>query len=802
MKKYLYLLLLLLPIMNNSCNDLSDIEERLDVLEQQVTDLQQTVDALEMAYNNGFSISNIEPLQDGADGWIMTFSNGKIIRIVNAENEYSPYLLIDQDSYWCVSYDGGVNFTRLMDNTGNYIKAKKNGSDGIVVEVSTDEDGYYIFVLYGDESSDDVIDVIKTPYQTSSSRIIKFIQQDNLTNIVTITMANGKSFVFNKDYALPSSIAILTTKDVVLGAGMTSAFEFRVNPSNAKFNYDVESSDCAIELDLLGSNTRASYISSPSDYKLSKVELVYDKQGVVKQGQYRAYITDLNVAENYADDVAIVLTVNNSNNEEVQISSTAFNVRYAENIFYSFSFLKQNNENIIYDVDVPVKDNAMSICTPLVTGVMNLVATFTTGAEHVYVNNVEQVSGVTMNDFTEPVEYTLVSAGGEVNRYLVTVSNTGLPVVVVETPDAVAIPPKTADWLGGTTIKIYTADGAVDYEGTQDNIRGRGNSTWDFPKKPYAIKLDKKASVLGMPKHKRWVLLANWMDRTMLRNSVAFKISELTGLEWTPRGESVEVVLNGKHAGNYYLCEQIKIDENRVNVNEMASTDVEGDAITGGYLMELDTYFDEVNKFKSGVRGLPYMFKEPDEETLNTQQFEYMENYVKELEKALYDDEMFATRKYADYIDIDSYIDWWFVYELAQNSEPGHPKSCYMFKDKMGKMKAGPVWDFDCATFIPNKGRYSTRNSIYYGRLFEDPVFVQRVKERWNTLKAKFDTVSDYIEMEKNRLLKSADINIGMWPISIRINEDETLPFNDAVERMKAAYNAKLQWLDIQINNM
>ena len=105
-----------------------------------------------------------------------------------------------------------------------------------------------------------------------------------------------------------------------------------MNPSNAKFNYDVESSDCEIELDLLGSNTRASYTSEPLNYKLSKVELVYDKQGVVKQGQYRAYITDLNVAENYVDDVALVLTVNNSNNEEVQISSTAFNVRYAENL--------------------------------------------------------------------------------------------------------------------------------------------------------------------------------------------------------------------------------------------------------------------------------------------------------------------------------------------------------------------------------------------------------------------------------------------------------------------------------------
>ena len=801
MRKYLLSFLLLLSVVNNSCNDLSDIEGRLDILEQKVMNLQEAVDALEMAHNSGYAISDIEPMHNTTGGWVITFSNGKSIEIVNGAKEYSPYLLVDQDCYWCVSYDGGASFTRLMDNAGNYIKAKREGMDGVVAVVSSDEVGNYIFVLYSDETYDNVIDVIKTPYKTSSSRIIESISQDDLTNIITITLGNGKTFVFNKEYALPASIAILSTKGVVLGAGTTAQIEFRVNPSNARFNYDVESPECEIELDFIGS-TRSGYTTAPENYKLSKVELVYDKQGVVKKGQYRAHITDLKVAEGYSDDVALVLTVNNMNNEQVQISSTAFNVMFSENLFHSFSFLKQNNANVIYDVEVPINGTDMEICTPLVTDASNLVATFTTTAERVYVNHVEQISGVTANDFTEPVLYTVVSADGNVNTYNVSVSNTGLPVVVIETAGEAAIPPKTEDWLAGTFIKIYNADGVLDYEGTEDNIRGRGNSTWEFPKKPYAIKLDKKASILGMPKHKRWVLLANWMDRTMLRNSVAFRISELTELEWTPRGQSVEVIVNGKHAGNYYLCEQIKIDENRVNVNELSDTDVEGEAITGGYLMELDTYFDEVNKFKSEIRDLPYMFKEPDEEALNTQQFAYMQNYVNTLEKALYDDKLLAAREYAEYIDIDSYIDWWFVYELAQNSETGHPKSCYMFKDKAKKMKAGPVWDFDCATFKPNGNHFSSKGSIYYPRLFLDPAFVQRVKERWAILKPEFETIGSFIDEQKNKLQKSADINIEMWPISIRVNEDETLPFNEAVERMKSAYNAKLQWFDVQISNM
>ena len=785
-----------------SCNDTSDIDNRLDVMEQQVKNLQEAVDVLEMAYNNSLAINSIEPLlTTSAGGWVITFSNGKTIEIVNGTKEYAPYLLVDQDGFWCVSYDGGVGFTRIMDRDGNYIKAKSDGGEGVIVKVATDKDGYYVFVLYNETAPEEVIDTIRTPYQPSSSKIIDSIIQDDLTNVITITLGNGKTFVFNKEYAVPASIAIMSTQGVVLDAGATAQIEFRVNPSNAKFNYDVESAECEIELDFIGS-TRAGYTTAPENYKLSKVELVYDKQGVVKKGQYRAYITDLNVAEGYSEDVALVLTVNDRNNEQVQISSTAFNVTYFKNVLRSFSFLKQDNANVLYDVNVPVNGSDVDICSPFVTDVRNLVATFTTTGGHVYVNHVEQISGVTANDFTQPVQYTVVSADGCVSTYNVSVSNTGLPVVVIETPGAVTIPPKTEDWLAGTLIKIYTADGALDYEGAKDNIRGRGNSTWEFPKKPYAIKLDKKASILGMPKHKRWVLLANWMDRTMIRNSVAFRISELTELEWTPRGQSVEVIVNGKHNGNYYLCEQIKIDENRVNVNELADTDVEGEAITGGYLMELDTYYDEVNKFKSAIRDLPYMFKEPDEETLNPQQFAYMQNYVNSLENALYNDSILALREYAEYIDVDSYVDWWFVYELAQNSETGHPKSCYMFKDKSKKMKAGPVWDFDCATFKPNGKYYSSKGSIYYPRLFMDPVFVQRVKERWAILKPEFETIGSFIDEQKGRLQKSADINTEMWPISIRVNEDEELPFEDAVERLKAAYNEKLQWLDAQIANM
>ena len=478
----------------------------------------------------------------------------------------------------------------------------------------------------------------------------------------------------------------------------------------------------------------------------------------------------------------------------------ALNVLPTYNTLYSFSFLQADNTSLIADVNMPIVENNLTLCTPLVFNRSNLIATFMTNGDTVTVDGVAQTSGQTANDFTQPVTYT-ITTGTKTTEYVVSLTNTGLPVVVVNTPNNATIPPKTEDWLADTEMKIYKADGSVNFDGVT-NIRGRGNSTWTFPKKPYAIKLENKASILGMPKHKRWVLLANWMDRTMLRNHIAFEISKATGLDWTPRGEFVEVILNGKHVGNYYLCEQIKIDENRVNINEMEDTDIEGDAITGGYLMELDVNFDEVNKFKSAIKQLPYMFKEPDEDALNEQQKNYMMNYINTLEEMMYDDTKFAARDYADYLDIDSFIDWWFVHELAGNGEPNHPKSTYMHKDKLGKLKAGPVWDFDWGTFV-GSSYYHTKSAVYYGRLFSDPTFVTRVKELWSLRKSGFDSIINTIATKASELENSAVLNIALWPLTNQtVNGDEQMSYEDAVNRMKSAYTNKLNWLDSRIQNM
>lgn len=381
-----------------------------------------------------------------------------------------------------------------------------------------------------------------------------------------------------------------------------------------------------------------------------------------------------------------------------------------------------------------------------------------------------------------------------------TSEETGLPRVYITTPNGVGINSKDV-YVEDGNLRIFDKNGELDLNILSD-FKGRGNSTWMMPKKPYAIKLSSKAEVMGMPKHKRWVLLANWVDRTLLRNDVAFEIArKCPALPWTPRGLFVELYLNGKHRGNYYLCEHIKIDKNRVNIDEIDEETPETD-MSGGYLLEFDTYSDaEINYFYTKHNNLPVTIKEPDEDVITSWEhpaYTYIQNYVNSVEEAM---------KSGDYseieslIDVESYAEWWLLNNLIGNLEPAHPKSCYMYKKRNGKLYAGPAWDFDCATFIPGRKGALITGSLWYGYLFKHDSFKSLVKERWLALKPEFEKVFAYIDEKAEYIRESNEINLKMWPVTQNVNKDIDLSYDDAVERLKEAYQERITELDKVISN-
>ena len=356
-----------------------------------------------------------------------------------------------------------------------------------------------------------------------------------------------------------------------------------------------------------------------------------------------------------------------------------------------------------------------------------------------------------------------------------------------------------------------------------------------------------------MPKHKRWVLLANWMDRTMLRNAVAFEVAHQTenayadGLGWNPHGYSVEVVMDGRHVGNYYLCEQIKIDGDRVDIKDCIE-DIIGDGNANptmadcGYLLEFDDNYDEVDKFRT-ARGLPCMFK--DEVTkYSADIFNQVKARIEAVESNLEAGNYEAA--YSD-LDINSVIDYFFIQELTFNDEYKHPKSVYMLIDGDGKLTAGPVWDFDWQTFINydkvqamnNKygGTYDCRNTnewlygksklaekpwwpgsdydyindqpyMWYPLLFKDANFRAKVQERWAVIYPQLLSVAAKIDEFAALNKVSEQFNYAMWPlvglknsVGSAFNGDEDMSFDEAIATMKQAYTERLEWMNSSITS-
>ncbi len=384
---------------------------------------------------------------------------------------------------------------------------------------------------------------------------------------------------------------------------------------------------------------------------------------------------------------------------------------------------------------------------------------------------------------------------------------TSLPKVAIEIPDNQDIS-QTKAWFSQVSLTIYDAEGRIDY---QDfiQIKTRGNLSWFFPKKPYALKLPHRHTILGMPSHKRWCLLANWVDRTLIRNDVAFKIaSEMPSLEYTPHGRFVEVFLNGYHMGNYYLCEQIRIDPHRVDITEPDELATSGWDVTGGYIFEIDNHFDELFRFISPQAQLPWMVNRPDE--LSAEQFTYIQEYVADLEDALFNETRFAQRDFARLMDLESFADWWLVHELTSNGEARHPRSCFMYKDQdtpQGKapLKAGPVWDFDCETYLlRHTDEYVVYKSLYYPRLFQDKEFCKIVQQHWDEIKKKnlMRIINTHIDSLEEKLRASDAINSQMWPITNPLNQDYSMSQHDAIRRLKSNLLTKYLWLDNAIQQL
>ena len=784
------------------CFSCADIKEDIENLQGRVENLESQLSALKSAYEDGKIIKEVKPYKDEEHtGWTVVFSDNQSINIFDGVDGITPQLAIDAQGYWEVSYDNGATFNQILNGEGAPIISK--GKDGVSVRVVVAENGKYAIESYNSDSPETVIETIETPYSSDPASSITSITKDEYNGTISLVMGDGIEYLFNLDVTYPTSVVILA-ESLVLPKNGTAVFQFRVNPSNAVVDLNLEQDNPMVELDMAIENMTRSYVTVSENYVLEKIESAKDADGNVKEGQYMATITDLGISSEYCEGAAIVINTKDGRGNKIQVSSDIFKIKTPDKPqFITFSI--NGSYAAVLDKDF------ITVQLPYGTDVKALKPEFIVSEGVVTANDVEIISGIA-TDFSSPVKYTITAENGAEASYYVSISYSGIPVVYINTKDAAPVASKDT-WLKGTEIYITNA-GEHNSLYSESQIKGRGNTTWGYHKKPYAIKLDSKEQVLGMPKHKRWVLLANYLDKTCIRNSIAFEISKRSsGIDWTPRGYHVDVVLNGVFMGNYYLCEQIKADENRVNLPD------------GGYLLEIDKNYDEVNKFYSPYYERPFMVKEPDEDELTPAAFEYIKNHVTEVEYALKNHS--SEEDYLKYIDLDSFIDYWFVYELTATGEPTHPKSVYMWTDAEGKFHAGPVWDFDYFTFHPyyNKRLIFDEWTVWSNPILFDsgtetisgithygiPNKVAAIKARWNESREKYRTIIDEIDRQYALVKESAEYNAKMWPIDPVFyvpgrdydpNREHDLTVDQSVARMKEFYQTHFEFLDNYIKSL
>ena len=336
-------------------------------------------------------------------------------------------------------------------------------------------------------------------------------------------------------------------------------------------------------------------------------------------------------------------------------------------------------------------------------------------------------------------------------------------------------------------------------------IRGRGNSTWSFPKKPYKVKLKEKASIFGMGADKEWALLANYSDRTLMRNILAMKMSEICGFSWTPHMYSVHVYLNNQYQGVYTLCEHKKVHKDRVDI----------DLDAGDVYLEIEQQQDETTCWWTGM-GVPMMFSDPEEPSAEL--LSEIKKWFSDFEASLYSNYLADPNKgYAKYIDVDSFIDYFIVQEIAKNTDGNLRKSSFITKKKGEKMEMYHLWDFDLT--FGNTGWLSSPDGFYikdynpscvpgdnwFNRMFTDPAFVKRVQDRWNELYPQFVALVGFIDEQAYILDKAQKENFKVWSIH-EVVDWVGVPsqgsYEAEVEFLKEFYTERLEWLDKEINKL
>ncbi len=318
-------------------------------------------------------------------------------------------------------------------------------------------------------------------------------------------------------------------------------------------------------------------------------------------------------------------------------------------------------------------------------------------------------------------------------------------------------------------------------------IRGRGNATWGLAKKPYKLKFHSKAKLLGKgyANTKKWTMLANHGDKTLIRNAVTSIMGDFMGLKFNPAAKFVDVSLNDRYDGTYQISDQIDVRPHRVNITEQDYPLSETSDITGGYLFENDNsgdFTNGVDAFYTNYGGLPIRIHYPEIEELDSKQYIYAREFIRQFEDRLYSEQFTDKDKgYRPFVDSLSLANWYLCNEMTANVDGFY--STFFYKEAQDDhLFWGPLWDFDIAYNNDNRDRegqgYNTLRQLMkdvgYGnmrnwvnRFWEDPWFARLINRRFH--EAVDDGIEAYLNTQIDSLTQlidaSVELNYERWNI-------------------------------------
>lgn len=357
--------------------------------------------------------------------------------------------------------------------------------------------------------------------------------------------------------------------------------------------------------------------------------------------------------------------------------------------------------------------------------------------------------------------------------------------------------------------------------------RVRGNASAGFEKKPYRIKFNdgkshrmmKDGKLESPAKAKKWTLINNYGDKSLMRNIMAFELSRRLQAPYTVWCQPVDVIMNGEYQGCYQLCDQITIDPNRVPITEMEPSDTEDPLITGGYLIEVDAYAhnEPSQSWFTSSRGTPVTIKEPDEDGIVPAQYNYIKNFFSQMENKVFaSDYTDEVNGYRSMLDLESFLKHFVVGEFSGNMDTYW--SVFMYKDRNENIfHVAPCWDFDLAfendqriypinghsNWIYNSGSAAGQMKSFVTRILNDPKAFQDLRTMWKKLRdnGSFskESLFAYVDSTAQVLDQSQQLNFTRWKILSKVvHQNPRVPatYAEEIKFLKDYIGKRIEWID------